>query len=104
MRLLSVIALTLWIATASVAQTNVTPRPSSSTAYADSVVVLTVAQADSLVRVLDELELERDLLQIDLRVCRDALEPAPEMFLVRWAKHPAVWFAIGVTLGVYATK
>jgi hypothetical protein len=103
MKLLTAIALALLLSTASAGQTNVTPRPSYSTACADSAVVLTTEQADSLVLLIDELELERDLLEIDLRVCRDAL-PGPEMFLVRWAKHPAVWLVVGMTIGVYATK
>lgn len=103
MKIVTAIALTLWLAMASIAQTSETPRPSSSTAYADSVVVLTTAQADSLVSLLDELELERDLLRIDLRACRDA-QPGPENFVLRWAKHPVVWFAVGATLGVYVAR
>jgi len=97
--------LMLFVITATIGVKPATPRSDYLNAYADSLgsVTLTTAQADSLIRLLDELELENRLLKAQLvEVC-----PVPEPtsgWIVRTLKHPALWFCVGLTVGVVATR
>lgn len=99
----------------------------SKPAASDSV-VLTVAEADSILDLIDDQALEIRLLQIDVRTLRqlsreDSLRAARlldmqerhyeemlemykrdrEHWLVRSMKHPALWFMVGAWAGLQVT-
>lgn len=92
-------------------------RKSYSSAYAspDSI-TLSVAQADSLIQVIDDQELDIRLLRIDLRETRqvaavDSVLHAEQLrlyredrpgWLERFLKKPELWFMIGVVAGLYS--
>jgi len=61
-------------------------------------VVLSEAQADSLIRLLDEMELKIRLLEADLAEVRPEPEPTGN-WIIRAVKHPALWFVVGIGLG-----
>lgn len=66
-------------------------------------VVLTVAQADSLIRLIDEMELKIRLLEADLVEVRPVPTPV-DLWIVRAIKHPVLWFGIGMVTGAIIAK
>ena len=104
MRRLMLCALMLFAITATSGARAEPLRTDSTGVFATSptstgaVVVLTEAQADSLVRLLDEMELTIRLLEADLAEVRPEPEPTGG-WIVRAMKHPALWFCIGVVTG-----
>ena len=62
------------------------------------IVVLTEAQADSLVRLLDEMELKIRLLEAYLAEVRPEPEPTGG-WIIRAVKHPVLWFVVGIGVG-----
>ena len=105
------------------------PNSSAGSVAADSSVTLTKAEADSLVVLIDDLDLEVRLLRIDLRqVGRKAAVDSTlmaermrlqqqtyeqiielhkrekENFIVRALKPPAIWFMVGAYAGLQATR
>jgi hypothetical protein len=98
--------------------TPIAPRNFGS-AYAEpDSVVLSVAEADSLIDLIDDQDLSIQLLRIDLWEAKrlaqtDSVLNAERLRLYqeaqpnwfeRFFKKPEVWFMIGVVSGLYARK
>jgi len=78
-----------------VAPSAATGQTESWSAPADSVVVLTTEQADSLLLMIDDMVLKLDLLEADLLECQGV---APS-WLGKVAGNPYLWFTTGVLVG-----
>lgn len=95
------------------APTSSAQSSSARSASSDSVVVLTAAEADSILAALDNQEVRLQLLQVDLDECRAlarldslqaqaALAAAHQPWYERIVRHPIVWFSLGVFVAVSA--
>lgn len=110
-----------------IALTLLTAMPASSYSNESDAVVITAAQADSTVALIDELTLESNLLRIDLDECRrlaesdstlaaqrlelvttsyevmlEAYKDDRDNWIERLVKQPIVWFAVGAWMGIQA--
>jgi len=106
------------------------PSWSADSAASDSTVVeISAAQADSLVNLIDDLDLEVALLRVDLNAASrraemdstmaarrlmlqrhhyeqviDIYKKDREHFIIRALKHPAIWFMVGAYAGLQAAR